>query len=154
MNFLSNSGSLKNRISLFNDLALVQLKPGLDVDSVINQLKRNPDVLYAEPNYVVHAFATIPADPDFGELWGLHNTGQTGGSDNADIDAPEGWDITQGSTDVIVAVIDTGVDYNHEDLKNNIWTNTHEIPGNGIDDDKNGYIDDIHGYDFVNSSNT
>ena len=87
----------------------------------------------------------------FSELWGMHNTGQTGGTPGADIHAPEAWDITTGSRQIIVAVIDTGVDYTHPDLTNNIWTNPGEIPGNGIDDDGNGYVDDVHGYDFVNN---
>src|SRR5262249_48878129 len=87
----------------------------------------------------------------FSSLWGLHNTGQTGGTPDADIDAPEAWDVTTGSSSVVVAVIDTGVDYTHPDLAANIWTNAGEVPGNGVDDDHNGYVDDVHGYDFVNN---
>ena len=73
------------------------------------------------------------------------------GTPDADIDAPEAWEISKGSKDIIVGVIDSGVDYNHPDLAPNMWVNTGEIPGNGIDDDKNGFIDDIHGYDFSNN---
>src|SRR6266568_3069413 len=91
-----------------------------------------------------------PNDPRYPELWGLNNIGQTGGKPDADVDAPEAWDVQTG-TDVVVAVIDTGVDYTHPDLAANIWTNPGEIPGNGIDDDGNGYVDDVHGYDFCNS---
>jgi len=87
----------------------------------------------------------IPDDPRFSELWGMHNI------TDADIDAPEAWDRATGTEDVLVAVIDTGVDHKHEDLAANIWTNPGEIPGNGIDDDGNGYVDDIHGYDFRNN---
>ena len=83
-------------------------------------------------------------------MWGLNNTGQTGGTPGADIDAERAWNVSTGSSDVMVAVIDTGVDYTHPDLAANIWTNPGEIPGNGIDDDNNGYIDDIHGWDFRN----
>src|SRR4029077_6250481 len=102
---------------------------------------------YAEPNYIVTATA-IPNDPFFPQLWGLNNTGQIGGTVNADINATSAWDTTTGSTNVTVGIIDTGVDYNHPDLAGNIWTNPGEIPGNGIDDDGNGFIDDIHGWDF------
>ena len=86
---------------------------------------------------------SIPNDPNFGLQWGLHN------SNNRDINAPEAWDITKGSNEVVIAVIDTGVNYNHPDLMNNIWVNSGEIPGNTIDDDGNGYIDDYRGYDFL-----
>ena len=102
-------------------------------------------MLYAEPNYIYRA-QTLPNEPLFINLWGLQNTGQiTGSSIDADINAPEAWTVTTGSPDTILAVIDTGVDYNHQDLAANIWTNPREIPGNGIDDDSNGYIDDVHG---------
>ena len=83
-------------------------------------------------------------------MWGLHNTGQIGGTPDADIDAPEAWDTATGSADVVVSVIDTGVDYNHEDLAANMWTNPGEIPANEIDDDSNGYVDDVYGIDTCN----
>jgi len=110
--------------------------------------RKNPRILRVEPNYKVRLLAN-PNDPLFRNLWGLKNTGQTGGTANSDIDAVTAWDVTTGSENVIVAVIDTGIDYLHPDLAENIWTNTGEIPDNGIDDDHNGFIDDIHGYDFV-----
>ena len=111
----------------------------------------NPFVLSVEPDRYLHAQVT-PNDPGFSSLWGLNNTGQTGGTADADIDAPEAWDLTTGSSSVIVAVLDTGVDYNHPDLAANMWTNSAEAQGQpGIDDDGNGFIDDIHGYDFVNN---
>jgi len=80
----------------------------------------------------------------------LHNTGQTGGSAGADIEAPEAWDLTTGDSNTVVAIIDTGIDYTHEDLIDNVWVNPGEIAGNGVDDDGNGYIDDIHGIDTTN----
>lgn len=113
------------------------------------ELNSDPAVAYAEPDFRIKLEATVN-DPSFSALWGLHNTGQTGGTVDADIDAPEAWDRTMGSANVVVGVIDTGVDYTHGDLAANMWTNSGEIPGNGVDDDGNGYVDDIHGYDFVN----
>ncbi len=91
---------------------------------------------YVEPNYIYSRFET-PNDPDFSQLWGLEK-----------IAAPKAWDIAKGG-DIIIAVIDTGVDYNHPDLADNMWTNPNEVPNNGIDDDSNGYIDDYYGYDFA-----
>jgi subtilisin family serine protease len=87
--------------------------------------------------------AVTPADPFFGQLWGLAGSASTGG-----IDAVHAWNLTTGSSEVIVAVIDSGVDYNHPDLQGNLWTNLKEIAGNGVDDDSNGYKDDVRGYDF------
>ena len=93
---------------------------------------------------------SVPNDPRYGDLYGLHNTGQSGGTTDADIDAPEAWQVSTGSRDLIVGVIDTGIDYTHTDLAANMWVNPGEIAGNGIDDDANGFIDDVHGYDFAN----
>jgi len=125
------------------------IEGGMSVEQVIAALDRNPQLEYVEPNYILSA-NLIPNDTDFDQLWGLNNTGQTGGTPDADIDAPEAWDITTGNGQV-VGVIDSGVDYTHPDLVNNIWINPGEIANNGIDDDGNGYIDDVHGYDFVNN---
>ena len=116
----------------------------------MERLARHPRVEAVEPNYIVRT-QVVPNDPRFGELWGLQNIGQTGGTGDADIDAPEAWDTVTGSSAVVTAVIDTGVDYTHPDLAANMWTNPGEIPGNGIDDDGNGYVDDVHGYDFYNN---
>lgn len=128
----------------------LKLAPGSNAKRVLERLGRDPMVETAEPNYIVRTTA-VPNDPRYGELWGLNNIGQTGGSFDADIDAPEAWDIQTGSPNVLVAVIDTGVDYTHPDLAANMWTNPGEIPGNGIDDDGNGYVDDVYGYDFYNN---
>jgi subtilisin family serine protease len=96
---------------------------------------------------------TTPNDPGYPQLWGLNNTGQSGGTPDADIDAPEAWDIQTGNPNTVIGVIDTGVDYNHPDLVDNIWTNPGEIAGDGIDNDSNGYIDDIRGWDFAYNDN-
>ena len=104
-------------------------------------------VAYVEPNLLVFAGDTNPNDPQFGQLWGLANIGQSGGSSGADVRAPLAWDITTGSHDVVIASFDTGIDYRHEDLADNVWRNPREVPGNGIDDDGNGFADDIYGVD-------
>jgi len=127
----------------------IDLPEGLNFKEAKKMLENDPDIEYVEPNYLV-SIQQLPSDPRFDELWGLENTGQTGGIAEADISAKEAWDITTGSSNVTVAVIDTGIDYNHPDLANNMWVNKGEIPNNGIDDDGNGYVDDYHGYDFVN----
>jgi subtilisin family serine protease len=110
------------------------------------------DVVYAEANYRVKAINYTPNDEYFDNQWGMHNTGQTGGVSDADIDAPEAWDVEQGSNEVVVGVIDSGIDYNHPDLIDNMWTNPGEIPDNGVDDDGNGYVDDYYGYNFNNDT--
>ena len=98
--------------------------------------------------------ATLPNDPLFPGQYGLNNIGQTGGTPGADINVAQVWNSTTGSKNVIVAVVDEGVNISHEDLKKNLWLNTDEIPDNGKDDDKNGYVDDIRGYDFYNDDET
>jgi len=138
-----------DQIAAVPGLRSVHLPQGHSVDAALAAYRGNPDVLYAEPNYRVQA-ALTPNDPQFSSLYGLNNAGQTGGTPDADIDAPGAWDITTGSQDIVVAVIDTGVDYTHEDLAANMWVNSAEIPGNGQDDDANGFVDDVHGYDFFN----
>ncbi len=126
---------------------------GTDYESIVAWADLQSDVLYVEPNFV-HTMgdmieSTSPNDSSFRWLWGMNNTGQTGGTADADIDAVEAWDLTTGSSNVVIAVIDTGVDYTHPDLAANMWTNLGEIAGDGIDNDGNGYIDDLHGYDFA-----
>ena len=120
-----------------------------DIISIVKDYNLCPDVVYAEPNYNSGYLPIIPNDFYFENQWPLNNTGQYGGTPDCDIDAVEAWDIEMGSSDIVIASVDSGVDYNHEDLAGNIWTNDDEIPGNGIDDDNNGYIDDIVGWDCV-----
>ncbi len=122
-----------------------------DTEAAIASLGKNPLVQYAEPNHIVHTLAT-PNDPSYSQLYGMNNTGQTGGTADADIDAPEAWDVTTGSSSVLVGDIDTGLDYNHPDLAANVWTNPGEIAANGIDDDANGYVDDVHGVNTITGS--
>ncbi|MHC4620610.1 MAG: S8 family peptidase, partial [Planctomycetota bacterium] len=136
------------------------LEPGQTLEQAIEEYRGLPDVEYAEFNYVI-SICTMPNDPCFPVQWPLHNTGQMypesgkfdppPGKPGVDIDAPQAWDIITGSSRTIVAVVDTGVDYTHRDLDDNMWINEAELNGDpGIDDDGNGYFDDIYGYDFLN----
>jgi subtilisin family serine protease len=103
-----------------------------------------------EPDRIVSR-AALPNDPSFSRLWGLNNTGQTSGVADADIDAVEAWDTTTGSRSVVVAVVDTGIDYRHVDLAGNMWRNPGEVAGDRIDNDGNGFVDDVFGWDFANN---
>jgi subtilisin family serine protease len=120
--------------------------------AVSRMAKLKDHILVVEPDHIMTAQA-MPNDASFSTLWGMHNTGQSGGTVDADIDAPEAWDLSTGSHDVVVAVIDTGIDQTHPDLLANLWTNPGEIADNGLDDDGNGYVDDTRGWDWVNSDN-
>jgi subtilisin family serine protease len=125
----------------------VKLNKGETVEDALERYRHSPAIEYAEPNYL-HQLAAIPNDTRFTSLWGLHNTGQNGGTADVDIDAPEAWDITTGSSNVIIAVIDSGIAYDHPDLAANMWRNPGETPNDGIDNDGNGLVDDVFGYDF------
>lgn len=119
----------------------LKLGKGEHVEDALTKYRHSPAVEYAEPNYL-HQLAAIPNDTQFTSLWGLHNTA------DVDIDAPEAWDITTGSSNVIIGVMDSGIAYDHPDLAANMWTNPGETPNDGVDNDNNGYVDDIFGYDF------
>lgn len=146
-------------------IGIVEIPEHAQIDDAIASLSRDPGILYAERDYKHYKAAPrMPSDTRFPETWGLHNENlppaykdprmQGDPVDDADIDAPEAWGMATGSSDMIVAVIDTGIYVYHPDLAANIWVNPGEIPGNGIDDDGNGYIDDVYGWDFFNSDNT
>ena len=139
--FQTNQAEMEWRLLTFSSQAeLEQAKAELDLTGIQH-----------EPDYRLSINLT-PNDPRYSEQWGLHNTGQDGITPDADIDAPEAWDITTGSSEIIVAVTDTGIDYNHPDLKANMWINTEETPKNKMDDDGNDYVDDIHGANFITGS--
>lgn len=123
--------------------------PGAGAAGVMGWASQTATVALVEPDFSLGA-AALPADPAFAQLWGLRNAGQAGGSPGADIRAEAAWNITTGSRGVVVAVIDTGVDLGHPDLSANIWRNPREIPGDNRDNDGNGYIDDVVGWDFAN----
>jgi subtilisin family serine protease len=130
------------------DAAVVVAKPGRGAQDVADQLSSDGAVDFVEPNYRLRA-SRVPNDVMLHQLWALHNTGQLGGKVGSDIGAEGAWDVTTGG-DVTVAVVDTGIDYRHADLRNNMWVNPADPP-NGVDDDGNGFIDDVHGIDLANS---
>ncbi len=132
------------------DAVLVKVKEDEEAFAA-KVLASDPRVAYAELNHVVSIAAT-PNDPSFSQLWGLHNTGQTGGTNDKDIDAPEAWELATGDSNIVVAVTDTGVDFSHPDLDRQRWVNTLDPVGGG-DDDGNGLVDDWSGWDFVNDDN-
>lgn len=143
-------GELGKAQTLLPDLCQVTLAPGLSVERALGAYQQDQRVLGAQPDYRVQlAAARVPSDAMFGVQWALRNTGQNGGRAGADIRVTEAWAVTTGSPGTVVAVIDTGVDITHPDLAPNLWRNPGEVPANGIDDDKNGYIDDVHGFNFV-----
>jgi len=130
----------------------MKLPEDVKVEEAVQIYRNDPNVEFAEPNYIVKTSA-IPNDPGYSLQWGLNNTGQTGGIAGADIHARSAWDVTKGSNNIIIAVVDTGVAYDHPDLAGNVWVNTSELNGSaGVDDDQNGYIDDIYGWDFINNN--
>jgi subtilisin family serine protease len=134
---------------------LLQVPDGLGYEQLLASTRNLPGFQYLEPNAVIKLQAT-PNDPVFGYQYGLNNTGtvpfDTGVSTaDADIDAPEAWDLTTGSSDVVVAVVDSGIDYTHPDLAANMWHNPFEVPGDGIDNDSDGFVDDVYGADFANN---
>jgi parallel beta-helix repeat protein len=130
----------------------LELDESSELFTVAEDYGNDSSVEFAHPNYIMDLYDE-PNDPYFDQQWALKNTGQNGGTPGADIDATDAWNTTKGSSDVVIAIIDTGVDYNHPDLSANIWSNNKEIPGNGIDDDNNGYVDDIRGWNFKDKNN-
>lgn len=159
----------------FGDFYVVAFSKEQKFSDLKALLEENPSIEYAEPNYIYKIVRPVrdtlltslknlgsPSnmsldDPLFSSLWGLNNTGSNdpktrGGIAGADIEALKAWDIHRGDKNIKIAVIDTGIDYNHPDLKGQIWTNEAELNGKeGVDDDGNGFVDDIHGYDFANN---
>lgn len=130
-------------------MQLIRFDKSVGVEEAVRRAQQDPRVQYAEPDYFVYAMDTIPNDPFFSQMWGLSNVG----SQTSNIDAPRAWDITTGIDDVVAVVLDTGVDLQHEDLAANAWSNPREIAGNGIDDDGNGFIDDLVGWNFFDGTN-
>lgn len=136
-------------------LAVLKSNSPLDPKGILSSFVGHPLIRKIEPNYI-YRIHRRPNDPDLSQLWGLVNEGQADsknamGLPGMDIGAEQAWDLQTGNQDLVVAVIDTGINYQHPSLNENIWTNEAELNGQaGVDDDGNGYIDDVHGYDFVN----
>lgn len=133
----------------FPVLSLVQRRPvfllrsaGQSTAELLRLLADHPDVAAVAPNYRRRLYSILPNDPAYAKLWGLPR-----------IAAPQAWDTVRQVPEVVVGVIDSGIDYTHEDLRDNMWRNPGEVPGNGRDDDGNGFIDDVYGYDFGATEN-
>lgn len=142
----------RTKIKALKNIYTVEVQNTSSLSETLASLKADNDVEYAEPDYLLHGDNTSN-DTYFTNLWGMDNTGQSGGTVDADIDAPEAWDAITDCSSVVVGVIDSGIDYTHPDLATNVWQNPGEIASNGIDDDANGYIDDVYGWDFHNDDN-
>jgi subtilisin family serine protease/subtilisin-like proprotein convertase family protein len=135
---------LDQSMKLVPGLWEVDLDAGTTVAQAVSLYDADPAVSYAQPDYLLTS-EQLPNDPYLNEQWAYHNVF----TPSATINAPAGWDTITGSGTTIVAVIDTGIDYTHPDLAANMWHNPGEIAGNGLDDDHNGYVDDVYGYNFV-----
>lgn len=133
--------------SALSNIYVLKFSELFDPLIVANEYQNNPNVEYAEPN-IIYESCSQPDDPFFDDQWALYQT------NDFDIDATDAWDITTGSEDVVIAIVDSGVYYNHPDLADNIWSNKDEIANNSIDDDGNGFVDDIRGWDFVETDIT
>lgn len=169
--YRKNNIKLKKSLMLTNT-DLVKIPLGVKEDEIISKLKKDYRVEWVQPNYIYYPQSTNSLkssaylkEEEKGEYqWGIVNTGQSingqNGVPDVDMNIEEAWGITKGATfeggdkENVVAVLDTGIDIGHPDLKNSIWMNKDEIPGNGIDDDGNGYIDDLYGWDFYNNDNS
>ncbi|MFQ5627373.1 MAG: S8 family peptidase [bacterium] len=149
---LSNAGLSQRRFISQIGVYQCDITNQKDVHTAVQACRESQDVEYAEPNYIyaIPEMASTPRatpnDPRFDDLWGLHS------SDKSGIDAAKAWEVQKGSKNIIVAIIDTGMDYDHEDLRDNIWRNPGETgdgkENNGIDDDNNGFVDDARGWNF------
>jgi subtilisin family serine protease len=134
---------------------LISLPKEVSPEQAISRASTDNRVEYVEPNHPVYAADTVPNDPFFQFMWQLHNKplNEYVGKQGADIGALSAWDITTGSGDVVVAILDTGVELTHPDLAANVWINPREVANNGLDDDRNGLVDDVNGWNFLRDNN-
>ncbi len=133
---------------LIHGIMPVRLPVSMSMETAVVLLRSDNRIAHVEPDYIVHT-TELPNDPFFRLQWSLHNSGNT----RADIKAVEAWRLHRGNRKIIIAILDTGINYKHPDLAQNMWTNSGEIPGNNTDDDENGFVDDIHGWDFAYDTN-
>ncbi|WP_430885852.1 S8 family serine peptidase [Fusibacter sp. JL216-2] len=142
---------IKNKVG---NIQIVEVTEAYDVEEVVDELTSDPDIEYAQPNYKLSLFST---DPYYPNQWGLENKAQNingmNGLSSIDINLVTAWDKSKGYK-AIVGVLDSGIDIYHPDLKNNIYVNDKEVPNNGLDDDGNGFVDDVNGWDFYNGDNS
>ncbi len=143
-------------------IARVVLPPGQSLTAAMKRFAADPHILQVQPNYIKHT-QLVPDDSDFSYQWGMQNSGQevltssaqrVAGRAGADVSAVSAWNVSTGDRGVVIAIIDTGVELTHPELSANLWTNPGEAPNNGVDDDGNGYIDDVHGWDWADGDNT
>lgn len=144
----SKSGRRDKNLRGESHVEKLKFQDGQNVDALAAELRLNPAVELVEPNYLIEKDEATPDDPRFQEQWALKNTGATGGQPGADINAASAWQTTIGSSSTVIAVIDSGIDFLHPDLKNNQWKNQGER-ANNRDDDKDGFTDDLSGWDWV-----
>lgn len=133
--------------SVLSKFGEVRLKKGESMKTRLKELHEDPSVLRAAPNYVREIVEVVPNDPLMSDQYHIDQT------DAASIDVQKAWSVTKGKKSVVIAVIDTGVDLDHPDLKSKIWENTAEVSDNGVDDDGNGFVDDVNGWDFFEENN-
>ncbi|MCI4625307.1 MAG: S8 family serine peptidase [Candidatus Magnetoovum sp. WYHC-5] len=137
------------KITAVDNLELVKLPQGMTVKDAVELYNQDANVQYAEPNYIMKGSSISPNDPYFSQQYSLYNDGSyKNGTVGADIKVTEAWEISTGSPNIVVAIIDTGVNYNHPDLGSNVWSNSKESR-DGLDNDGNGFIDDVIGWDFI-----
>lgn len=160
-----NNDTIEDRIESVNGLTVIDDLDGADAETVAAQYKQMSSLVeYAEPNFEIKLDPTeapktlidvklkkyaSPNDPMFAEQWALNNDGKNGGKEKADISAIQAWAKTKGNSDVVVAVLDSGVDYTHKDLAENIWTRPDSLPA--YSDDELGTINDLHGFNAVDN---
>ncbi|MDD3051503.1 MAG: S8 family serine peptidase, partial [Candidatus Cloacimonetes bacterium] len=140
--YIRTPGGITKEVPQLFNIYKIRVPHNTDIEPLITELQQDDNIEFAEPNYYFYTMVTNPNDP-------LYNNQNYLG----DVNANRAWDTTTGSSSQIIAIIDTGVDWTHPDLDDNIWDNSDEIPNNGIDDDGNGFIDDVRGWDFVNLDN-